>query len=778
MRSSHRLLILALLLAPLLFGTVETWSIGIMEISILLTFFLWLREGSGNSGYSNFIKVIDVPLLRPLIFILFLGMIHLLPLPLPIIKIISPSVYEVYNSKILGGISLYTLSLYPHGTLLEVIRFLTSVLAFFLTFQLFSKEKELLGLIKAMMVIGVLIALIGLFQMIFYNGKLLWFRELRQGGTPFGPYVNRNHFAGLMEMLIPLSIGMLLRFSPPLSFKKGLRYGLSEFMRHERANISILSITSVVIMITALFVSLSRGGIIGLSLSMLLFGIMLLMRNSTKKKGLLIVLISSITILTVGWFGWEKIIERFESLKKPDPSAETRFHNWQDSLGIILDFPLLGTGLGTYEQVYPRYKTIPSQEIWEHAHNDIIEGAVEMGVIGMVIAFYIIFRFYRLMFSALRKRRFLEARLLGIGAMTGVTGILIHSITDFNLHIGANALYFAVLSAVAIISINIKPSEERRTLLLQRDVPVYSRFFSYGFVFALTILVSSIIIAEIYYASIDGPLKDDRENLLKKKDMLSMAMILNPLNPDFPFARGNISSVLGMDDDALRDYKRAVRLNPLEGEYLQMLALSFDRKGQKDMAQGCFAMSIKNDPTSSWLRKNYALWLLSKGKKGEAIIEMKNAMNLDPSKTRLYLTGLILSGLSPDEIRDVIPDNSLSQLLYGRFREERGELDSALSAYMNALSIMKREGNNMTEVYLRIGGIYEKKGMLNEALFIYKDGVTQRPDDYSLRLNLAKVYEKLGITQRAIEEYQRTLVLNPLSQYAQQRLRRLRNDKR
>lgn len=775
MKNIRSLFILALFLSPLLFGTVEVWSIALMEILILTVFSLWLKKAQDRYSHHKLtvrgIRHLDVPLLYPLIFLLFLSIFQILPLPLNIIKVLSPQAYKIYTAS--TDNVYHTLSLHPHSTILEIIRLFTCIIAFFLTIQLFSRERELIRLVKAMMIIGTFLALIGIFQMIFWNGKLLWIRELRHGGTPFGPYVNRNHFAGLMEMLIPLSTGMLIMFSPPLFLKNGLRHGISEFMRHERANVFILSLASVVIMITALFLSLSRGGIIGLSLSMVLFGILLILRKSTKRKGILIVLISAITFLTVGWFGWDRIIDRFESLKDTGVSSEMRFHNWQDSLKVIKDFPFTGTGLGTYEHVYPGYKTIRSQERWEHAHNDYVEGIIEMGIIGLAIAMYTVFRFYRLMLSGLMKRRLLEARLLSLGALAGITGILVHSITDFNLHIGANGLYFSVLFGIALSAINIKPLDERGTMLQEKRSRI-SLFPTYGLVLSIAITMSVITIAEVYYMSVSGSLKSDKKDLVRKKEMLDLAMRLCPLDSKFPFSIGNILAMLGMDDDALKYYKRAARFNPLSGEYLQMLALAFDRKGDKEKAEKFFSLSIKNDPTSAWLRKNYALWLFSKGRMEEAKIEMGNAMSLDPSNTRLYLTGLLLSGLSPDQIRDVVPDNSLSQLYYGRFREERGEIDDALDAYMNALSLAKKEGVVMTEVYLRIGEIYEKREMLKEALSIYEEGVGQHPYDYGLRLSLARLYEKFQLPYRAIEEYEKVLTINPASQYAQQRLKRLR----
>jgi len=771
-------MILSLFLSPIFFGTVEVWSISIIELLILVTLFIWLKRVSRRYPDKEII-IPDMPFRIPLLILILLGLFQIMPIPMPLIKILSPGAYEIYiANNLYGDTTFRTISIYPHGSLIELIRLITCITAFFLTIQLFSKERELLGIVKVMMVIGTLIALIGIFQMIFNNGRLLWIREMSRGGTPFGPYVNRNHFAGLMEMLIPISTGMLITYSPHLSLRNGLRNGISEFMRQERANIFILSFTSVLLMMTALFLSLSRGGITGLCTGMLFFGVLLILRRSTRKKGLIIIAIFATILFTVGWFGWDRIIERFERLKGTDVSSEMRFHNWKDSLRIVKDFPLTGTGIGTYEHIYPKYKTITTQEKWEHAHNDFIEVAVEMGIAGMLPVLYLIVSFYRVMITGIMKRRLLEARLLGIGALAGITGLLIHSSTDFNLHIGANALYFSVLSAIAIIAIRIKPSEEKGTMLEKKGISRSFCLTIYALITLLSIVILMTMIAEIYNAAISGPLRDEREGLLKKKDILTTAMKLSPLDGRFPFARGNISASLGMDDRALMDYIGAVKLDPLNGEYLQLIGLAFDRRGERRLAERSFALSILYDPTSAWLRKNHSIWLISRGRRDEALSEMSRAIALDPSNTRLYLTGLIVSGFSLEDIRAVIPENSLSLLLYGRFREERGEIDEALDAYMNALSTMKKEGIIMTEVYLRLGGIYEKRGMLKEALSVYKEAITQRPDDYSLRLRLGAIYEKLDIPYRAIEEYEKALVLNPSNRQLQIRLRRLRGEER
>lgn len=776
-KSIQRGLVCLLFLTPLFFGTVEFWSLAIMEALCVSLFFLWVFRTLKTKTNVSFI---EPPLLVPVGLLLGLSIIQIVPVPPSFLKVLSPETYRVYSENLshAGALPWRTLSLYPHATLLEIVRLIAYVCIFFLTVQILKDRQTIARMTGVILISGTGSALLGIFQMILWNGKLLWFRELSHGGTPFGPYVNRNHFAGLMEMLIPVCVGVLVHLFPVITNKHDIKSTVSDFFAHRRTNNALLVSAAVVIMVTALFLSLSRGGIIGLSLSMLLFGVMLSVRNSTRKKGRTIIALFLIILFSVGWFGWKPVIARFEKIGR-EGSSEYRIQNWKDSLKIVKAFPLFGTGLGTYEHVYPRYKTVPTQERWEHAHNDYIEGAVELGASGSLVALCIIISFYRTMFRILGKRKSLYSRLLGIGGMAGVTGILSHSFVDFNLHVGANGLYFWFLMGFAVAVSHARVNDDTGgTLLRVREIgiPLHMRRPLITVCAAICILISAIPFlsggAEIYYFMAKGAPKGMSE-LASKDAMVEKARILSPLDARLPFAEGTIDYFLGRKMEAIRNYGTAVALNPVNGEYLQMLGIAYDNAGRNDSAAKYMGLAVTYDPTSAWLRKNYSLWLFSKGEKEAAIREMGEAIALDPHNTRKYLTALVLSRLSPEEIRGVIPENSSALLIYGRYREETGETEEALDTYIEALSVMKREGVMRTEVYHRIAAIYEKKGLSERALAFYEEGVKNSPSDAGLRKNLAKLYEKLDIPHRAKEEYERVLALHPSDEYAQKRLKEL-----
>lgn len=783
MKSFHYVLIILLFTAPLLFGTVEPWSLAIMEIMCILLFSVWVMWQVRNGQMR--VAFVRPPLLIPLGIILGIAVVQIIPLPPAFVKILSPQTYRVYSDAALspGNLPWLTLSLYPHATVLEIIRLISYLCVYFLTLQLLRDPKSMDRATAALLITGVFVSFMGMFQLVSWNRKVLWLREFHDG-LPFGPYFNRNHFAGLMEMLIPVSIGLAIYLLPSVKNDRGVKAAVSDFLTDVNANKLILTMASVIIMITAFFLSLSRGGIVALSLSMLFFGIMLLLRSSTKGRGWAIVCIFLVILFSVGWFGWKPmigIIEKFESLKNREGSMVSRVNNWKDSVGMVRDFPLFGTGLGTYEHVYPRYRTVPGELKWEHAHNDYVEGAVELGIAGLMAGIYALGAFYLMMFRVLRQRKSLGSRLLGIGGMTGITAMAIHSLMDFNLHIGANGLFFSFLIGFSIAASHMKMTENGHgTILRVKEVVVPSRNIRRLLVVSVMViclLVSAVpflnACADILFLIGNEQTNEGSDMLIEKDRIFKKAAALSPFDARYHFALGNIALTLGRRPEAIRNYARAVALNPMNGEYMQLLGIALEGTGNPDSVDRYMRVAVENDPASLWRHRNYALWLFSKGRKEEGMNEIKKAISMDPSNARKYITAAVLGGLTRDEVRSVIPQNAVSLMLYGRYREEMGDVEGAVQSYSEALSVMKAAGDVGSEVYLRIASLYEKRGLTEQALAHYKDGIKDVPSDRELRVRLARLYEKLDMNERAIEQYEYLLTLNPSDRYAERKIKEL-----
>ena len=178
------------------------------------------------------------------------------------------------------------------------------------------------------MSLGFFVSIFGILQHLTFNGKLYWFRVMRYGGLPFGPYVNRNHFAGFAELLIPIAL-------VPLVLGK---------VRRERL---LLVALFALVPIVALLLSASRGGIISLAVQITILFLLLLVRRVRSKHILVGGMVVLCAVLAVSWIGVQQVLQRFTGLQSLEVSEAKRAAMRADTWQIFLDHPLIGTGLGT-----------------------------------------------------------------------------------------------------------------------------------------------------------------------------------------------------------------------------------------------------------------------------------------------------------------------------------------------------------------------------------------------------------------------------------------------
>lgn len=415
LRSASCYLTVALLIfGPLAFGAVEPWSMFILHVGAVAAFILWIFSALTASR----------PHLEP-------QAIHLPPFVFACL---------VIGQILAGG------SVYRHETVTQFMNFVAYGLIFLIATDLFRNEREVRLLCLTLAVLGFTLALLGSVQEFTSPGKLYWVRTPKFGGPIFGPYVNRNHYAGVMELLFPFALMGSLK--PSLTGGKRVLLGFAALL-----------------MLSSVFLCGSRGGFISVVLQVVFTGVVLLWRS--RHVGLVL----SFTLVTVlaaafgTWLGSDRLLGRLGDVPNEFQADRTggRLQLAKDSLQMFTQHPVTGWGLGTFPVIYPKYRTFVTDLYVNEAHNDFVQLLVETGIIGFSVAIGLLVIVFRRGLLQIRHAIFGTWRTVAVCAsVIGVVGLSVHSLFDFNLQIPANALLFYVLCAIAGSSSQEDPDIIRR----------------------------------------------------------------------------------------------------------------------------------------------------------------------------------------------------------------------------------------------------------------------------------------------------------------------------
>jgi len=333
---------------------------------------------------------------------------------------------------------LFSTSASPFNTHQEFTLLLADVIMVFLAVQAFRTLEDWRGFVWFVMIFGFVVSVFGILQHLTFNGKLYWFREMHYGGIPFGPYVNRNHFAGFAELFIPMSLVPLM---------------LGKVRRERWFIVGLFAVVSI----GSLFLAASRGGIVSFAVEVVVVVVWMSLRRMGPKQllGGAAVLIAALVM--VSWLGVKEISQRFSSMKAMEVSTGKRASMRRDTWRIFLDHPWMGTGLGTLQIVYPQYETLYDGRIVNHAHNDYVEALAETGIAGGLCCALFLGLLLFHSWQQLSGGKASFAVVLNLCGLVACAGFLVHSVVDFNLRLPANAQLFflvATLATSTIIPVN------------------------------------------------------------------------------------------------------------------------------------------------------------------------------------------------------------------------------------------------------------------------------------------------------------------------------------
>jgi len=431
----------AIALSTLAFGTVHYWALAVFELGAALIVCLWCAD----AWQSGSLRISRNLLQLPLLGLILLGLIQLLPFgQSPIDR--SLLSFSPYNS----------LSLDPYSTRLVVVQLASLFVYFAATLAFVDSPGRLRAIVRTVIIFGFILAIFGLIQSFTSPTKVYWIRDLPQS-TPFGPFINRHHFAGYMELTLALPLGML--FSGAVEREK-----------------RFLFIFVTAVMGIALIMTNSRGGIISFLAEVIFLALISsVWRNRTKSRnneqnakakspavrvllglGLVVCLLLGVVML-----GGESVLNRFVGTVSSSDPTTGRAHFWSVALDIIADHPIIGAGLGSFGLAYTHYDSRNGLLRLEQAHNDYLQILSDAGIIGGLFGLFFIIVLFRCGFLRANSSDIFRNG-VAIGALAGCFAVLVHSFFDFTLHTTSNALLFLVFAALATLGSGVEFKHEHR----------------------------------------------------------------------------------------------------------------------------------------------------------------------------------------------------------------------------------------------------------------------------------------------------------------------------
>lgn len=630
-------LLVLIIFTPLAFGAVYPWGMALMEWMVLLMVLVWAFKLLHAGG----LRVVRTPLNLPIFLFIGLMGLQLVPLPPAALEIVSPTTYALYQ-RTLGRwqgqealplipweaaspqpgsehsgddafpgegrgqdegssarwhefspiqMSVWRpLSLYPHPTWATLFLVLTYAAVFLVIVNTVHTRAQLTRLLSALLIVGSGVAVLGLIQKVSGTAKIYWFWQPQEGGNPFGPYVNRNHFAGYMAMLIPLGLGWLWgRLTQGIRGmnRQGWRGSLSAVASGRDARLWLLAF-ALVNMEAALLFSASRGGIVSAVSALLFFTVMVFVSpGEGRHLAIVVPVLGAFALAYVLWLGIDHVVARFFQYGDDRPTY------WSATLRLIGDFPLLGTGLSTYVHSFRRYNPVLAQVLLDHAHNDYLELLAEAGAVGFLFVVGGLLRFGWRTLQRWFTRHDPEVRGVVLGGLTSILAIGIHSIMDFNLRIPANALLLTVILGLTSVAVHLRQHHGRSVVTYRaRELHLPSPLRLAAYPVALLLMLALAVPIGKGFAA-------DRQARVAVQ-----------------MERGAVD--IAAAENAVEQWVQAVALDPGNADYHYHLGLAYDRLMQaqwssdpaRALVSGVWAMTayreaILRNPTAS---EAYLAW--------------------------------------------------------------------------------------------------------------------------------------------------------------------------
>ena len=622
-----------LVFAPLAFGSVHVWAYSFVEIGIFSLLLLYFLDRLFFTRAER-LEWVKTPLNLFLILFVLLILFQLIPLPESILSSISPKT-SADKSKLIDILSkagrdvssLHFLAYYRHRVITELLKLLAYMAMFFLVLNTLKSKKKINTLIYLLIIIGLFETVYAVYQVFSVTPKIWWWTKTR---TPFasGTFIVSNHFAGYLEMVLPLCVGFMIanrqRNKRLQSGLKDNRFSLNRLIDRlspESANPRMIFLFFCsILMAVALLLSGSRGGIIAIGISMGMISILFFTKKRYRSYGYMVICLLIVGAIYASNIGISATLDKFEQTE----GLHRRLYTSKTMVPMLLEYPVSGVGWGNFKYLYKRHVATDYDGISSsgYLHNDWLEAGIETGFLGgvLIVAGYLVFTIK--LVRIWRRRRDSYAIGVGAGVLTAMAAIGAHSIFDLNMHIPSNPLTLAAVLAIGYAAIHrqhhgVKEAFFYRTRSISMTRP-------------RRILLSIIILAAFglvfhgvkrhFWAEAKSPGEWNATLNLNRNPFLAEIRTAAARNPDnslydwkeawlFMKARTkNKTTRKEYNEGAIQSLENAVQKNPARADFWFYLGKRYSFRSYEPegylkrwlpLADECFDMAVKCAPVDS-----------------------------------------------------------------------------------------------------------------------------------------------------------------------------------
>jgi len=452
-RAIEWVLVALLAFAPFAFGAVDAWS---EEIVILLAAIISVLF-CAKAATARHTSIVWTRACIPILVIIIVTAVQTVPLPVSLVRWISPNTVAQKTellADLYGGAEVpppsMPISFYPYATRHDLRLVLAAAAVFVVAVSVFRRSDQIARLLFAVAVIGAGVAIVALAQDVVGNGRIYWCVVSPQSTTLSGPFVNHSHYAQFMNLSMGAALSLIfVKVHEAFGGRKTTPAAVAEYLGSSEGRLIWSLCAMIVLGVATIFVSLSRGGMVSLMIAGAFVALALSWRRSLRRSGWIMALMALGAFICVLYVGFDAVYERLGTLRDLNRAEGGRWQVVRDVAVAWTRFPVIGTGLGTHEVVYPMFDRSTSTATASHAENEYAQTAEETGVIGLAALSAFAVFVWRSYAKAVRAAR-VPIRSAAYGLSFGLIAVMVHSLSDFGQHLPANAFLSVIFCALMI----------------------------------------------------------------------------------------------------------------------------------------------------------------------------------------------------------------------------------------------------------------------------------------------------------------------------------------